>query len=358
MSVRALIVDDSPTVQQLLKCILEADPEIHVVGLASNPHEARAMIKAQPVDVITLDVEMPNMNGLEFLEKLMRLRPMPVVMISSFTDRGTKATVEALAMGAFSCLPKPRFDDERALELIRLTVKEAAQSAAAIKRLARGHDVTTAPSQQTITPQPTNSAKQQAAMPDLVVIGASTGGVEALDTLLSGFPANCPPTVIAQHMLPGFTASLSEHLNKVCKAHVSEARDQGTLERGNVYLAPTGKGHTTLSGTGVLKTRVQMGSPRNGHMPSVDELFDSAASLRKLTISAALLTGMGKDGAKGMLKLRHTGARTIAQDEHTSLIYGMPRAAAEMDAVDEILPLRAIAQALMSADKWRNSNVA
>ena len=355
MSVRALIVDDSPTTQQLLKCILEADPDIQVVGLASNPHEARAMIKALPVDVITLDVEMPNMNGLEFLEKLMRLRPMPVVMISSFTSRGTRTTVEALAMGAFSCLPKPRFDDEQALEHIRVTVKDAAQSAAAIKRLARGHDPAPALSQQAAA-QPASSARQK--MPDLVVIGASTGGVEALDTLLSGFPANCPPTVIAQHMLPGFTASLSEHLNNACRAQVHEAIDHGTLERGNVYLAPTGKGHTTISGHGVLKTRVQMGSPRNGHMPSVDELFESAASLRKITISAALLTGMGKDGAKGLLTLRHTGARTIAQDENTSLIYGMPRAAAELDAVDEILPLGAIAQALMSADKWRNSNVA
>lgn len=351
MPVRALIVDDSPTTQQLLKCILEADPDIHVVGLASNPHEARAMIKAQPVDVITLDVEMPNMNGLEFLEKLMRLRPMPVVMISSFTDRGTKATVEALAMGAFSCLPKPRFDDERALVVIRETVKEAAQSAAAIKRLAQA-------SSQPAAPQPASGTKAKAGMPDLVVIGSSTGGVEALDILLAGFPANCPPTVIAQHMLPGFTASLSEHLNKVCRAHVSEACDDSPIEPGNVYLAPTGKGHTTLRGSGTLRTRVQMGSPRNGHMPSVDELFESAATLRNITISAALLTGMGKDGANGMLTLRRLGARTIAQDENTSLIYGMPRVAAELGAVDEILPLGAIAQALMSADKWRKSNVA
>ena len=350
MPVRTLIVDDSPTTRQLLKCILEADAGIHVVGAASDPHEARAMIKAQPVDVVTLDVEMPNMNGLEFLEKVMRLRPMPVVMISSLTARGTKTSVEAFAMGAFSCLPKPRFDDERAIEQIRMTVKEAAQSAPAIRRLARE------PSRQTIA-QPANGVGQKAGMPDLVVVGASTGGVEALATLLSSFPANCPPTVIAQHMLPGFTTSLSEHLNKLCRATVSEAYDQGTLEWGNVYLAPTGQGHTTLSRNGPLKTRVRMGAPRNGHMPSVDELFESAASLRGKSIAAALLTGMGKDGAEGLLALHRTGARTVAQDENTSLIYGMPRAAAELGAVDEIMPIGAIAQALMCADNRRKSNV-
>ena len=348
MPVRTLIVDDSPTIQVLLRSILEADPDIQVVGTASDPHEARAMIKAIPVDVLTLDVEMPGMNGLEFLEKVMRLRPMPVVMISTLTASGTRTSIEALGMGAFSCLPKPRLDDEAAMVNIRETVKQAANSSAAVKRLAR------------ISSQPRPEAKvleRRQNEPDLVLIGSSTGGVEALTTVLSRFPADCPPVVIAQHMLPGFTKSLTEHLNRSCQPQVREAMENGILQRGNVYFAPSGQGHTTIEQRGSLKARVRMGSPRNGHMPSVDELFDSAALVKGMSVAAALLTGMGKDGADGLLKLRQGGARTIAQDENSSLIYGMPRAAAELGAADEILPLESIANALLHGDRWRNANV-
>lgn len=348
MPVRTLIVDDSPTIQVLLRSILETDPEIQVVGIASDPHEARALIKSMPVDVLTLDVEMPGMNGLEFLDKVMRLRPMPVVMISTLTANGTRTSIEALGMGAFSCLPKPRLDDEAAMVNIRETVKQAASSSAAVKRLAR------------ISSQPKPEAmvlERRQNEPDLVLIGSSTGGVEALTSLLSRFPADCPPVVIAQHMLPGFTKSLTDHLNRSCQPHVQEATEKGALQRGNIYFAPSGQGHTTIERKGTLRSRVRMGSPRNGHMPSVDELFDSAALVKGLSIAAALLTGMGKDGADGLLKLRQGGARTIAQDENSSLIYGMPRAAAELGAADEILPLQSIASALLHGDRWRNANV-
>lgn len=342
MTVRVLVVDDSASMQRLLAAVLETDPEIKVVGTAADPMEARTAIKALNPDVVTLDVEMPGMNGIQFLEKIMALRPMPVVMISSHTQRGTEVSMEALSIGAFCCLPKPRLDDEQALREICVMVKQAAHSADSIKRKARA----------SAKPAPANSdnvAVNNSVATDLIVIGSSTGGVEALTSLFRMFPVDCPPTVVTQHMPAAFTASLAGRLNKICAPSVSEARNNEPLERGHIYIAPGGIGHTTVAGNVHWRMRIEEGSQISGHMPSVDRLFETAASTKRgRTVHAALLTGMGADGAKGMLKLKEAGAKTIAQDEDTCLVYGMPAAAVRLGAAQHVLPLGKIASALFS----------
>lgn len=336
MSVRTLIVDDSHAMQRLLSAVLESDPDIEVIGAASDPFEARSMIKQLDPDVLTLDIEMPKMDGLSFLGKIMKLRPMPVIMISSHTGRGTQLSLEALAQGAFGCLPKPRMDDDAAFRQICQLVKQAAQSSASLIRNATNPK----------SPSRSDHVKVSGDTPDLIVVGSSTGGVEALTSLFSKFPADCPPTVVTQHMPASFTTSFAERLNRTCAPRVQEAEDGATLERGNIYIAPGSVGHTTVGGNAVLRTRIAPGEPVRGHMPAVDYLFASAAECRRTSIGAALLTGMGSDGAAGMLKLRQKGARTIAQDEQTSLVYGMPAAAVKNGAAQQSLPLNKIAEAL------------
>lgn len=340
MPVRVLIVDDSPSMRQLLKVVLEADPEITVVGMAGDPHEARTAIKSLNPDVLTLDVEMPGMNGIQFLEKIMTLRPMPVVMISNHTKKGTDASMEALMIGAFGCLPKPRIDDEAALKEICTVVKQAASTnPAALKKAAP----VTAPAPERV---PANQRQQE---PELIVIGSSTGGVEALTKLFSDFPVDCPPTVVTQHMPARFTKSFAERLNNTYDQTFSEAADRQELKRGHIYIAPGAVGHTRIEKNGVLRSRIEPDSHNLGFVPAVDVLFQSAVDMHS-KVSAVLLTGMGSDGAEGMLKLKHAGARTIAQDKTSSLIYGMPRAAVEKGAVTDELPLNQIAHALFGAN--------
>lgn len=339
MTIRALVVDDSVVMQQLISAVLSADPEIEVVGRASDSREARAMIKELDPDVITLDIEMPGMNGLEFLEKIMTLRPMPVVIISSHTGNGTGASTEALRIGAFACLEKPRMDDEEKIVEMRKTVRYAAAAAPQYKARAA---------------QPTGQSASVVSMksgsgPDVVAIGASTGGVEALSTVLTQFPENCPPTVVTLHLPEKFTKSFAERLNRICAPSVYEASDGRPLKTGEVYIAPGTHGHLVVTGRHNLACKIRHNDLRNGHRPSVDELFDSLVpNAEKLKVSAAILTGMGKDGAQGMLALKHAGAHTIAQDRSTSMVYGMPAAAAKIGAVDKILPLPKIAKALLT----------
>ena len=338
MIVRALVVDDSASMRQLLATVMNSDPEIEVVGEASHALEAREMIKRLNPDVISLDVEMPGMNGLEFLEKIMKLRPMPVVMISSHTGRGTQLSVEALSIGAFACLPKPRFDDTTTLKEICEMIKLAGRSKDSVKR------VSGTTSQPVAAPVSVCSSPHQ----DLVVLGSSTGGVEALTTVLASFPADCPPTVVTQHMPAAFTKSLASRLNRHCAPTVKEAENRAALERGCVYIAPGSVGHTTVSKADVLRLRVKSGEPVCGHMPSVDVLFESVAELQDCKVSAAILTGMGRDGAQGLLSLRQAGAVTIAQDEQTSLVYGMPAVAKNLGAPRHVLPITEIGAALFS----------
>lgn len=348
MTARVLIVDDSLSMQKLIAVVLESDKDIEVIGFAADPMEARVAIKELNPDVITLDIEMPGMNGIQFLEKIMALRPMPVVMISSHTQRGADVSLEALEKGAFCCLPKPKFDDEPALKEMCLMVKQAARSGDAVKRNAKvsnavnGNGVNA-----TVVSASKNISSDEGSPSELIVVGSSTGGVEALTQLFSRFPADCPPTVVTQHMPAAFTKSLASRLDAICKPKILEATNGATLEQGHVYIAPGGIAHTTIVGNVAPRIRFEPGEPVNGHLPSVDMLFQSAARIRSKKISAAILTGMGNDGANGMLALSQNNAKTVAQDQQTSLVFGMPAAAIKLGAAAHVLPLDNIANALI-----------
>jgi two-component system chemotaxis response regulator CheB len=330
--IRVLIVDDSATMRKLIAAALSDYAEFTVVGEAADPLEAREAIKIFNPDVITLDVEMPNMNGLEFLERLMRLRPMPVVMVSTLTSRGAEATLAALELGAIDCVCKPTSENPRTFDTLPEKVR-----AAAIAR-PRGPQCIRA----------TAAAPEGAFAPNgkIVAIGSSTGGVEALLSIVGRLPANCAPTVITQHMPGTFTKSFAERLNRGCAAEVSEARDGDPLIPGHVYLAPGGDSHLEVDGAATLRCRVSPGSPVSGHRPSVDVLFDSVARTARSRALGVILTGMGRDGARGLLALRDAGGRTLGQDESSCVVYGMPRAAFEIGAVERQLPLEKIASAI------------
>jgi two-component system chemotaxis response regulator CheB len=327
---RVLVVDDSSTMRRLISAALSADPELEVVGEAGDPLQAREAIKALNPDVITLDVEMPNMNGLDFLERLMRLRPMPVVMVSTLTSRGAEATLTALELGAIDCVEKPGGADPVGFSRLAEKVKIAAQ-ARVRHRVVRSEP----PCVDVFTPAD-----------KVVAIGSSTGGVEALLTIIERLPANCAPTVIAQHMPGSFTKSFAERLNRASAATVTEARDGDPLVPGRVYVAPGGDFHLEVDGTRRLHCRVIKGEPVSGHCPSVDVLFSSVARTAKAHALGVILTGMGRDGARGLLAMREAGAKTLGQDETTSVVYGMPRAAFELGGVDRQLPLEKLGPAI------------
>jgi two-component system, chemotaxis family, protein-glutamate methylesterase/glutaminase len=330
MNTRVLIVDDSTVMRQLIGAALSADPELEVVGEAGDPIQAREAIKLLNPDVITLDVEMPNMNGIDFLERIMRLRPMPVVMVSTLTARGTDATLAALELGAVDCIEKPRGSDAEGFRQIAEKVKMAAK-ARVRQRIKRDE------------PQATDDFTPN---DKIVAIGSSTGGVEALLTMIERLPANCAPTVITQHMPASFTKSFAERLNRASAATVSEARDGDPLVPGRVYVAPGGDFHLEVEGTRHLRCKVTRGDPVSGHCPSVDVLFNSVARCAKDRSVGVILTGMGRDGANGLLAIRQAGGRTLGQDEATCVVYGMPRAAHELGAVERQLPLERLGPAV------------
>lgn len=332
-AVRVLVVDDSATMRSLISAVLRRDPEITVVGQAGDPLEAREAIKRLNPDVVTLDVEMPNMNGLAFLEKIMRLRPMPVVMVSTLTHVGAEVSLAALEIGAVDCVGKPGAGLPAELAFADLAVRVKAAGRA---RVRPGADRA-----------PAHAAGTQAPgefRPDgrIVAIGSSTGGVEALLTVLSAFPANCPPTVIAQHMPGTFTRSFAERLNRSCAASVGEAYEGAPLEAGRIWLAPGGDSHLQVAGTAQPRCRLAAEPPVNGHRPSVDVLFESVARTAGKAALGVILTGMGRDGARGLLAMRQAGASTIGQNESTCVVYGMPRVAHEIGAVERQLPLERI----------------
>ncbi len=330
--IRTLIVDDSSTMRSLIAAVLRRDPDIEVVGQAGDPLEAREAIKTLNPDVVTLDVEMPNMSGLDFLEKIMRLRPMPVVMISAHTQTGADATVEALTLGAVDYVAKPTNSDfSRGFADLAEKVKAAGR--AQIR-----------PSRAGIGQQPERRFSPNG---KLVAIGASAGGVEALMAVMSRYPSNCPPTVIAQHMPGAFTKGFAERLNKVCAAHVAEAVDEAALLPGHVYLAP-GDSHLEVSGRFPARCALKPGDYVKGPRPSVDVLLQSVAATSKGKAVGVILTGMGRDGAAGLLAMRRTGARTLSQDQATSTVYGMPRAAMEAGGVEVQLPLERITERILS----------
>ena len=331
--IRVLVVDDSATMRGLITAPLRRAPEIEVIGTAGDPIEARAAIKALNPDVITLDIEMPNMNGLEFLEKIMRLRPMPVVMMSTLTQAGAEATLQALEIGAFDCVGKPvnvATGGEAYAELVQ-KVKLAAKSASRSR------------------PAPQNSARRTGYRSNgsVVAIGSSTGGVEALLTIISRFPEGCPPTVVTQHMPATFTKSFAARLDRACGASVEEAYDGAPLEPGRIYVAPGGGSHLEVVRSGGLRCRLREGEPVSGHRPSVDVLFKSVADATGSASLGVILTGMGRDGAQGLLSMRNVGAQTLGQDEATCVVYGMPRVAFELGAVERQLPLSALGEAIL-----------
>jgi len=334
---RVLIVDDSTTMQMILREILSRDPQLEVVGTALDPHEARAAIKELDPDVITLDVEMPNMNGIEFLERLMRLRPMPVVMVSSLTLRGAETSLRALELGAFDCVAKPNLNDPMAGDELCRMVLAAAQS----KTIARR------------APQPISRRPSSICDPNedrLIAIGASTGGVEALITLLGSFPAQCPPSVITQHMPALFTKPFAARLDRLCAPRVEEAWHGAPIEQGTIYVAPGGKAHLTVRGKpGSLRCHLLEDDPVNGHRPSVDVLFESVASTSGARAAGVILTGMGQDGAKGLASMRNAGALTFGQSEESCIVYGMPKVAFNIGAVQKQVSLQNMATELFSA---------
>ena len=333
-SIRVLIVDDSPTMRVLIANVLRADPEIEVVGTAGDPLEAREAIKALDPDVITLDIEMPKMNGIEFLEKIMRLRPMPVIMVSTLTQEGAEATLDALALGAFDCIGKPSIGQaSRGFSELVDKVRAAAKSRV-----------------RALGDRPAREAPQGLFHPGeaIAAIGSSTGGVEALMTVIGSFPDNCPPTVITQHMPASFTKSFAERLDRTCAPRVCEAYDGAPLEVGQVYVAPGGERHLEIVRAGKgYACRLNDEDLVNGHRPSVDVLFQSVAAAAGGAAVGTILTGMGKDGARGLLAMRDAGARTLGQDEASSIVYGMPKAAFEIGAVERQAPLQRLGSIIL-----------
>lgn len=342
--VRTLIVDDSASMRATLKRMLSADPEIEVVGMAPEPFAARDMIKTLNPDVLTLDVEMPGMDGLSFLERIMRLRPMPVVMCSTLTARGAEVTIEALRLGAVDYVTKPSGtpeDIERDAVLLCEKVKAAARSVARA-------------GPQRLPVQPTIAAG--AVGERIIAIGSSTGGVEALFSLLPALPENCPPVLIVQHMPASFTRSFAQRLDAECSVRVVEATEGATIQPGTVYIAPGGETHMELSGGVAGRIRLRPGDLVAGHRPSVDVLFRSVAPLGAAAVGA-ILTGMGQDGAEGLLAMRRAGARTLGQSRETCVVWGMPRAAQELGAVEKEVGLSGMPEAILKACREKVGSV-
>lgn len=338
--IRVLVVDDSALIRDVLSKTLEQDGDIQVIGTAHDPLDARDKIKALNPDVVTLDIEMPNMNGLAFLQKIMRLRPMPVVMVSTLTTKGASETMLALELGAVDFVAKPSHDLAGGIDRFGAMVREKVRFAAASDVQGRAHRAP-APN----LPLKTASAPRGS----LIAIGASTGGVEAIRQVLSQIPPDCPPIVIAQHMPKGFTARFAHRLNELVAVKVVEAEDRMLLEPGTAYVAP-GDHHLRVEKTsGQLKCRVTHDEATSGHRPSVDVLFGSVAKVVGPMAVGAILTGMGRDGAQGLKSMREAGAFTIGQSQGSALIYGMPKVAAEIGAVVEEAPVEKIAGRLVAA---------
>lgn len=342
--IKVLCVDDSATVRDLLCEIINDQPDMEVVAVAADPIMARELIKQHDPDVLTLDIKMPRMDGLEFLERLMRLRPMPVLMISSRTQPGSEETRRALALGARDVVAKPRVGIRSGLQAESSGIANKIRAAARSKAFLPAARPTSASIR---LPQPlAASTPSLPAGDEVLLIGASTGGTEAIRMVLEQLPANTPPVLIVQHMPAGFTRSFAERLNRTSPLHVKEAIDGERLRPGHAYIAP-GDQHLKLDRKdGGYVTQLDAGPEVNRHRPSVDVLFYSAARHAGRKATGVLLTGMGKDGAAGLLALREAGALTLAQDEASSVIFGMPREAIALGAAREVASLEAIAPRL------------
>jgi two-component system chemotaxis response regulator CheB len=332
--IKVLIVDDSALIRSVMSEIISSQPDMQVVGVAPDPLVARELIKQTNPDVLTLDVEMPKMDGLDFLEKLMRLRPMPVVMVSSLTERGSEITMRALELGAVDFVTKPKISIQSGMreytELISDKIRAASKARIKPRTLnAAGTPPTALPALR----NPLTSSEK------LIIIGASTGGTEAIREFLMQMPSDCPGILIAQHMPEGFTTSFARRLDSLCKISVRESLGDERVLPGHAYIAP-GHSHMLLARSGAnYVTKIEQSEPVNRHRPSVDVLFRSAALAAGKNAVGVILTGMGKDGAAGMLEMKQAGAYNFAQDEASCVVFGMPREAIALGANHEVGPL-------------------
>jgi two-component system, chemotaxis family, protein-glutamate methylesterase/glutaminase len=347
--IRVLVVDDSASVRQTMTAILETDPQIEVIAAAQDPFAAAKIMQSEVPDVVTLDVEMPRMDGITFLRKLMSQCPVPVVMCSSLTEAGSETLLQALEAGAVDVILKPKMGVADYLseqcEHIRQVIKGAAR-ARPMARSERPMHVEQRQTADAMLPAATGHAMSRTT--EMVVcIGASTGGTEALREVLEALPANSPGTVIVQHMPENFTRSFAKRLDDLCAVDVKEAKDGDTVMRGHVLIAPGGK-HTMIARQGArYVVSVRDGPPVSRHRPSVDVLFRSAARYAGANAVGVIMTGMGDDGARGMAEMREAGARTLAQDEATSVVFGMPKEAIARGGVEKTVPLEHIAREVL-----------
>lgn len=356
-SIKVLIVDDSALVRQTLAEIISSDPELEVIGTAADPYfAARKMAEVTP-DVITLDIEMPRMDGLTFLRKIMSQHPIPVVIISSLTSKATEMGMRALEYGAVELITKPQVNTKNFLEeskvIICDAIKAAARSRIARRKILSPPVVEPKLSADVILPKQTVSSTAITTTEKIIAVGASTGGTEAIATFLQAMPVDCPAIVIVQHMPEKFTTSFAKRLNDICKIAVKEAENGDAVLPGQALIAP-GNYHMLLKRSGArYYVEVVQGPLVNRHRPSVDVLFRSVARFAGYNAFGVIMTGMGDDGAKGLLEMKEAGAYTIAQDEKSCVVYGMPREAVKLDAATIILPLQDIANHIIQRVKNR-----
>ena len=355
--IKVLIVDDSALVRQTLVSILESDPQIEIVGVAADPYIAVDKIKECVPDVITLDIEMPRMDGLTFLKKLMSQHPIPVVVISTLTEKGTDSALLALEYGAVEVLAKPKVNTKILLEQSKIELCDKVKAAALSNVKRRTFSARTVSSEvapklsadAVIGKRTSTSMIQTTEM--VIAVGASTGGTEALRVFLEGFPADCPGIVIVQHMPEMFTKQFAQRLNTLCKVTVKEAENGDKVLRGHVLLSPGGK-HMMLKRSGAIyHVEIVDGPLVNRHKPSVDVLFRSVARYAGKNVIGVILTGMGDDGAKGMLEMKEGGAHTIAQDEASCVVFGMPKEAIKLGGADKVMPLIEMSKYIMTKVK-------
>ncbi len=335
MKIKVLIVDDSALIRGLMKEIVNSQPDMEVVGVAPDPLAARDLIKQTNPDVLTLDVEMPKMDGLDFLERLMRLRPMPVVMVSSLTERGSEITMRALELGAVDFVTKPKISIQNGMLEYTDLIADKIRIASRARIKPRTVPAAGVQGGQPLAPlrNPFTSSEK------LIIIGASTGGTEAIKDFLIQLPPDSPGILITQHMPEGFTTSFANRLDKLCRISVKEAEGGERVLPGHAYLAP-GHSHLMLVRSGAnYMTKLDQGPPVNRHRPSVDVLFHSAAVNAGKNAVGVILTGMGRDGAAGMLEMKKAGAYNLAQDEASCVVFGMPKEAIAMGGTHEVAPL-------------------